>query len=421
MQINTSQISMDASVDHKDVSERLGQRIRQQEGQEQQFRLNLPGMTDYRFERFEENRQSQEMKAASAVSCPGQEKTYLTESDQVMERMVEEVVGQGVRLRRIDGLEHRGSVFPSKPFNPPGEQILFSFASHSLHYEYERVSVNSAGTVQLSDGRSLNFSLELTMERESLVRESVAWQEAGRVLLDPLVLNFDCDLRGLSNRKFQFDLDCDGNADEVCSLQPGTGFLALDLNNDRKINDGRELFGPTSGHGFAELARHDRDNNGWIDENDPIFPKLRIWKQGGEGEPALITLAEAGVGAICLEHDKSTFQLKGRDNGLMGEVAANGLFLTEAGEVRPMQEIKFALKEAANNSSSLVREEKKSESQHILSQLVAIRQAEVQAMTRLRLSRRERQDEGDILTRLFAEWQKETGLASVQARRKNLS
>ncbi|MBU1233668.1 MAG: hypothetical protein KKC77_12325, partial [Proteobacteria bacterium] len=59
--------------------------------------------------------------------------------------------------------------------------------------------------------------------------------------------------------------------------------------------------------------------------------------------------------------------------------------------------------------------------QHILSQLVAIRQAEVQAMTRLRLSRRERQDEGDILTRLFAEWQKETGLASVQARRKNLS
>ncbi len=426
MKINTSQISMDASAEHKDVTERLGQVIRQQEGEEQQFRLNLPGIRNYRLERVEENRQSQEVRAASSVRCFEQEINYLTEADEVMERMVEEVVGQQVRLRRSDGLGNRENVSLNKPLNPPGKQVSFSFASHSLQYEYERVSVHSSGAVQLDDGRSIDFSLELTMERESLVRESVAWQAAGRVLMDPLVLNFDCDLRGLSNKKFQFDLDCDGKADELCCLQPGTGFLALDLNNDRKINDGGELFGPSSGHGFTELAGYDLDNNGWIDENDSIFHKLSIWKQDGGDEPALLTLAEAGVGAICLAYDKSSFQLKGDNNDLLGEVAANGLFLTEAGEVRPIQEIKLSMEEAESDSSSFVKDGEitngeQSETLRFLSQMVAIRQAEAQALTRLRLFRREPQDERDILARLFPEWEKEMELASVQERRKKLS
>lgn len=419
MKINTSQVSMDASAEHRDVSERLGQGVWRQEGQEQQFRLNLPGIREYRLTRVGENQQSQEVRATSSTRCHGQEINSFLEADRVMERMVEEVVGQPVRLRKRDGLENRGSGFQGKPLRLSPQQGLFSFASHSLQYEYERVSVYSAGAVQLADGRSIDFSLELTMERESLVRESVAWQAAGRVLMDPLVLNFDCDLRGLANREFQFDLDCDGKADEVCSLQPGTGFLALDLNNDRKINNGLELFGPSSGHGFAELGLHDRDANGWIDENDPVFDQLRIWKQGEAGESALLTLAEAGVGAICLAHNQNSFQLKDSDNGLMGEVAANGLFLTEGGEVRPLQEIKFALKTAENDP---VRGERgELEPLHFLSQMIAIRQAEVQALARIRLSRQEWEREGDLLSRLFPEWRKETELASVQARRKHPS
>lgn len=421
MKINTSQISMDASAEHRDVIERLGQGVRRQEGQEQQFQLRLPGIMNYQVEKVEENQQSHQLRAASSVRCPEQDTDYLVEADQVMERMVQEVVGQRVRLRGRDGMENRDIVTQGESLAPPGQQVSFSFASHSLHYEYERVAVHSAGAVQLADGRSIDFSLELTMERESLVRESIAWQAAGRVLMDPLVLNFDCDLRGLANRKFQFDLDCDGKADEVSSLQPGTGFLALDLNNDQKINNGRELFGPTSGHGFTELGFYDTDRNGWIDENDQIFHKLRIWKQGEGGESDLLTLAEAGVGAICLTHDKSSFQLKNSENDLMGEVAATGLFLTEAGEVRSMQEIKLALKEAENDSSAAAGEGEQSESLLFLSRMVAIRQAEVQALARLRLSRREQQEERDVLSRLFPEWWKEEGLASVLARRENPS
>ena len=41
---------------------------------------------------------------------------------------------------------------------------------------------------------------------------------------------------------------------------------ALDINEDGKINDGKELFGTASGNGFGDLAAYDQDNNGWIDE-----------------------------------------------------------------------------------------------------------------------------------------------------------
>ena len=189
-----------------------------------------------------------------------------------------------------------------------------------------------------------------------------------------------------------WEVTCDGETDTLCSLQPGTGLLALDLNNDQEINDGRELFGPTTGLGFQELAQYDFDLNGWIDKNDPIFSSLRIWRPGESRKSGLMSLSEAGVGAICLTHDKSGFQLKDRRNNLMGEVAATGIFLTEAGEVRPIQEIKLAL------------QEEKQEPIGFLRQMIATRQNEVKALARLHLSRSEQQEEHNLFEILFPEW-----------------
>lgn len=56
----------------------------------------------------------------------------------------------------------------------------------------------------------------------------------------------------------------------------GSGFLALDRNQNGVVDDGSELFGTQSGDGFAHLALYDQDSNGWIDANDPVFDKLRI-------------------------------------------------------------------------------------------------------------------------------------------------
>ena len=419
MRINTSQISMDASAEHKDVTGKLGQINRIKGNGEPEFQLRLPGMAGLIRERVEENRQAQKLCAASSVHCSEGEKAYETKAEQVIEKMVQQVSGQRIHIRRINGMGNGESVLLSRPINPPGKQLAFSILSQSSHYEYEQVSVHSAGSVSLADGRTIDFSLELNMERESLVRESVAWQSGGRILMDPLTFNFDCDLRSLVNRSFQFDMNCDGCFEDFDSLAPGSGFLALDINNDKEINNGRELFGPTTGHGFAELAVHDLDKNGWIDENDPIFSKLRIWTPEAAGETRLLSLKTAGVGAICLSHDTSSFHLKDKNNKLMGEVAATGVFLTENGEVRPMQEIKLALHEEEARPEGLSAEQSLLEPRRFLQQMIAARQEEVRTLAKLRLSRHGQKEKDDLLTTLFPDWQKERGLSSVEERMRN--
>lgn len=418
MKINTSQLSMDASVERKEATKKFGQAGTVKEEGQPEFRLNLPGMLNARYEKVEENKQSQELCASSKVQCPQEEKNYETSAQQVVEKMVEGVVGLRTRIRHIDSLKNQDKLVFSEPVNPPGRQMAFSFVAHSTRYEYEKVSVTSKGSAQLADGRNIDFSLQLTMERESVVKESVAWQSAPGILMDPLVFNFDCDLRSLVNRSFLFDLNYDGENDELCSLRPGTGFLALDLNNDQKITDGRELFGPTTGHGFQELAKYDLDLNDWIDENDPIFSSLRIWRPE---ETRMMSLAEAGVGAICLTHDKSSFQLKNRQNRLLGEVAATGIFLTEDGEVRPMQEIKLAAHGEEDNFPGIPAQEKETDSRLFLREMIATRQAEVQALARLRLSRKEERDNNSFIETLFPQWQKERELTSVAARTEKIS
>jgi hypothetical protein len=49
-------------------------------------------------------------------------------------------------------------------------------------------------------------------------------------------------------------------------VSPRSGLLVIDKNLDGKVNDGSELFGPSTGDGFEKLARYDEDRNGWIDE-----------------------------------------------------------------------------------------------------------------------------------------------------------
>lgn len=119
-------------------------------------------------------------------------------------------------------------------------------------------------------------------------------------MMDPLVINLDTNIAGLSDQKFEFDIDCDGIKDTISMLEKGSGYLALDKNNDGSINDGSELFGTSSGDGFKDLAIYDEDGNGWIDENDEIFDKLLIWSKDADGNDELYTLKEAGVGLNML-------------------------------------------------------------------------------------------------------------------------
>jgi len=136
---------------------------------------------------------------------------------------------------------------------------------------------------------------------------------------DPLVVNFGGAPARLTGAKISFDLNSDGAPENVSFVARGSGFLALDSNGDGKVNDGRELFGPQTGNGFGELAAYDSDNNGWIDQRDPVFAKLRIWTVNG-----LESLSDKGIGAISTSSAMTPFALKDAANVSQGDIRSTG-------------------------------------------------------------------------------------------------
>ena len=166
---------------------------------------------------------------------------------------------------------------------------------------------------------------------------------ADLALIDPLVINFDTDATSLSDMTFLFDLDADGNAEEISKLNKGSGFLALDKNEDGIINDGSELFGTKSGNGFKDLKRFDSDGNGWIDENDYIFDKLKIYTKDYDNKDVLYTLKDLDIGAIYLGYGATEFALNNlSDNSTNGVIRNTGFFLREDGSAGSIQHVDFA-------------------------------------------------------------------------------
>ncbi len=206
----------------------------------------------------------------------------------------------------------------------------------------ENTAFTSSGTVVTSDGRTINFGVSLEMSRSfTEVYASVKDSEAASIYTDPLVINLDTDAASLSDVKFYFDLDCDGKEEQISGLNASSGFLALDRNGDGKINDGSELFGARTGDGFGELSQYDRDGNGWIDENDPIFSKLKVWVKCGSGEGQLLSLSEAGVGAIFLGSQGTQFDLASSQGSTGARVRRTGVYLKESGQVGTVQHVDF--------------------------------------------------------------------------------
>jgi hypothetical protein len=205
------------------------------------------------------------------------------------------------------------------------------------YQESEQLNFKADGVVHTADGQEINFNVQLNMSREYAQQSSTTVQ-AGKAV-DPLEINFDGTAAQLTTTKYSFDLNSDGTAEQISFLKPGSGFLALDANNDHKIDDGSELFGPKSGNGFSDLAKYDSDHNGWIDENDPIFDKLQIWTKDANGNDQLFSLGQKGIGAIFLGNVSAQFALKDPANVSQGESQQAGVFLKENGTAGTVQQI----------------------------------------------------------------------------------
>lgn len=213
---------------------------------------------------------------------------------------------------------------------------------HHSYFEREQTTFAAAGTVKTADGREIRFDLAWAMSREYASETNISIR-AGDALVDPLVINFAAPTASLDPAKFAFDLDADGDKEQISFVGQGSGFLTLDKNGDGVVNDGSELFGPASGNGFADLAAYDGDGNLWIDENDPIYSQLRIWTKDAAGQDRLLALGQAGVGAIYLGNLSTAFGYKDSANQLHGQLSRSGLFLRENGTAGTVQQVDLAV------------------------------------------------------------------------------
>lgn len=232
-------------------------------------------------------------------------------------------ISTGITISATDG--NGGNVVPQ------GNGSLWTrvTATSGFYEESESTSFATTGLVQTADGRSISFGVEMSLSR-AFMSEINTLKSENFIMCDPLIINMDTDMAEITDQKFLFDLDSDGREEEISFAGPGSGFLALDRNEDGKINDGSELFGTKSGDGFADLAVYDEDGNGWIDENDSIFHHLKIWTKDEDGSDRLIDLRKADVGAIYLGNADTEYQLKNESNETKGAIRKTGIYLKES-------------------------------------------------------------------------------------------
>ena len=222
------------------------------------------------------------------------------------------------------------------PPAPAPQQPLRLTVAYALEAEYrlaESVGFEAQARVRTADGQEIAVRVAFELSREIVERLNL------RVGLgrepppkDPLVLNFAGTSAQLAEGRFAFDLDADGTPEAMPFLASGSAFLAIDRNGDGIVNDGRELFGPTSGDGFQELAALDADGNGFIDEADPSFSRLLLFNRTATGDWVL-PLTQAGVAALHVGRVMTPFDLGA------GLIRASSFYLTPSGGAATLQQV----------------------------------------------------------------------------------
>ncbi len=250
----------------------------------------------------------------------------------IMAMMIEAMTG-----KKVDITSFKSSTFSQAPQDSGvSSSPIFDYEYHAK--ELNSMSYSASGSVKLSDGSMREYSLSIEWAKAFVVDNRFSIQD-GQIFTDPLVISFGGG-EPLSSNTFAFNLNS-----EVKHLHfsDGGGYLALDKNGDGVINDGSELFGPSTGKGFLELAAYDSDRNGWIDSNDAIFSQLRIWV-AHENEDKLYTLSEAGIGAISLSATDISYVAKDSIDSAFAHYKKASVALGENGGVYGVFEADIAKK-----------------------------------------------------------------------------
>lgn len=268
-----------------------------------------------------------------------------------LKSIVESFTGREIKLSRIaedvdgneQGPQQNNGGFTNVAIASPEQEAPTVTAS--LIYQYqesyleEETSLFSAsGLLTLESGETLDIDFSQFNQRSFYLENSLELELGEVELTDPLMVNLQGPLC-LSNQKYQFDLDNDGEQESINFAKGNSGFLALDRNQNGVIDDGTELFGALTGNGFTELSKLDEDGNGFIDSGDGVFTDLLFYQKDANGQDYTQKISDLGIGALYLGHQATPFQVKNSENELQAVVRSSGIFVNENGSVGSMQQI----------------------------------------------------------------------------------
>lgn len=154
----------------------------------------------------------------------------------------------GVRVRVYTGPEASAEA-PTPPQRPaqaqadsaPGRQRAgfgLVYEQREVIEETERTQFSAQGVVRTADGREIRFTLQLDMQRSYRQESSFSLRLGDATAIDPLVINFDGTAAQLQDQRFAFDLNGDGETENVPLLAGNRGYLALDTNQNALIDNG---------------------------------------------------------------------------------------------------------------------------------------------------------------------------------------
>jgi len=278
------------------------------------------------------------MRSRSNVALRDDESKTLEEFRNYMVKYIYELLFGKKTSKDMTEASQEAATLPEDYTLVPMKKVVA--VAETYYEEIEETSFSVEGCVRTADGQeySINVNVGMTRSFMEYYREEISVVQYQKIY-DPLVINLEAGSARLSDQKILFDIDSDGTKENLHRLEKGSGYLALDKNGNGIIDDGSELFGTKSGDGFGDLARYDEDGDGWIDEDDAIWDKLRIWCQNEDGTGTLYSFKEKNVGAICLQNTQTQFSLTNAENAEKGYIRSSGVFLFEDGRAGTVQHL----------------------------------------------------------------------------------
>jgi hypothetical protein len=138
----------------------------------------------------------------------------------------------------------------------------------------------------------------------------------------PIILSLRSNSVRLSSAQdgVPFDFGGDGRIRRFAwPISPDDVWLVMDRNNNGNIDSGQELFGNATilatgepaAQGYEALAELDANADGWVNEEDPQFMNLMVWRdvrRNGRVDPGygeLVSIRRSGITALSTQFDES--------------------------------------------------------------------------------------------------------------------